>query len=412
MKSDLDRLMQEANLDALLITGPAQHNPYMYYFTGGVHVSHGELIKPRGAEPILFANPMEREEAARTGLPTRNLADYGLNRLLKEAGGDLNQATARRYQKMLEELGLSSGRLAVYGQEDAGIAFGAFSALQALLPDLEIVAESGETTLLKAMSTKDEDEVARIRKMGRLTVEVVGRVKKYLGSHAARDGVLVNENGKPVTVGDVKSKIDLWVAELGASNPHGTIFAIGRDAGIPHSVGNPEDPLRLGQTIVFDIFIQEAGGGYHYDFTRSWCLGHAPEDVQAVYDDVRAVFDEIIGDLEANTPFQLVQQRTCDLFEARGHPTVASDPDTQKGYVHSVGHGLGLNIHERPASGANATEADRLAPGVVVTIEPGLYYPDRNMGVRLEDTIYVRPDGEIEVLAEYPLDLVIPIKGT
>ena len=47
---------------------------------------------------------------------------------------------------------------------------------------------------------------------------------------------------------------------------------------------------------------------------------------------------------------------------------------------------------------------------MVVTIEPGLYYPERGMGVRLEDTIYVTPDGEIEVLAQYPLDLVLPIE--
>ena len=47
---------------------------------------------------------------------------------------------------------------------------------------------------------------------------------------------------------------------------------------------------------------------------------------------------------------------------------------------------------------------------MVVTIEPGLYYPERGMGVRLEDTVWVRPDGEMEVLAPYPMDLVLPVK--
>jgi Xaa-Pro aminopeptidase len=59
--------------------------------------------------------------------------------------------------------------------------------------------------------------------------------------------------------------------------------------------------------------------------------------------------------------------------------------------------------------GTGATEADRLDAGVVVTIEPGLYYPERGMGVRLEDTVYARPDGVFEILADYPLDLVIPL---
>jgi len=70
-----------------------------------------------------------------------------------------------------------------------------------------------------------------------------------------------------------------------------------------------------------------------------------------------------------------------------------------------------LNVHEQPWFGINATEEDRLVPGSVFTVEPGLYYPDRGMGVRLEDTVYVRPDGRIETLVEYPLDLVLPVKG-
>ncbi len=69
MKSDLDQLMQEYNLDALLITGPAQHNPPMAYLTGQVHLTNADLIKKRGSDPILFYNPMERDEAARSEFP-------------------------------------------------------------------------------------------------------------------------------------------------------------------------------------------------------------------------------------------------------------------------------------------------------------------------------------------------------
>jgi Xaa-Pro aminopeptidase len=72
---------------------------------------------------------------------------------------------------------------------------------------------------------------------------------------------------------------------------------------------------------------------------------------------------------------------------------------------------VGLNIHESPWSGNGATEKDVLVPGAVVTIEPGLYYPSRGLGCRLEDTVTVRPDGTFEILAEFPLDLVLPIKG-
>ncbi len=415
MKSDIDNLMSKYDLDAILVTGPAQHNPAMYYFTAGVHLSNAELIKKRGEEPTLFYNPMERDEAAHSGLNTRALSDYDIKAFMEETGDDLIKAAARRYTAMLSDLGISSGRMAVYGKMDAGAAFGVFAELQRLLPELEIVRESGAleiqgatgySMLMEAMETKDEDEAARIRRMGEITVEVVDQVAKYLQSHKAKNGVLVTKDGQPLIIGDVKAKIELWVAERGVTNPHGCIFAIGHDAGVPHSVGKDEDQLILGQTIVFDIFLQEAGGGYFYDFTRTWCLGHAPEDVQRLYDDVRAVYDEIIVSLEAGAPFVTLQDYTCEQFEERGHATTRSEPGTEEGYVHGLGHGLGLNIHEKPSA---RDPKSTLKPGVVVTIEPGLYYPDRGMGVRLEDTIYVHPDGAIEILAEYPLDLVLPI---
>jgi Xaa-Pro aminopeptidase len=411
MKSDLDQLMDANNLDAILVTGAAQHNPAMVYLTGGGHITSAELIKKHGEPPVLFYNPMEREEAARTGLPTRNLSDYRLSELLKQTEGDYIQALVLRYQKMLSDLDLTSGRMALYGKADAGASYALFSRLQEAMPELTLVGEVSDSILLQAMATKDETEIERIRQMGRITTTVVDRVADYLTSHMTQDQVLVRPDGQPLTVADVKSRINLWLAELGAENPEGTIFAIGRDAGIPHSSGTPTDFLRLGQTIVFDIFPCEAGGGYFYDFTRTWCLGYAPDEVQAVYDDVLSVFNQVMGELRSGELCQVFQERTCQLFEEQGHLTIKSTPETQEGYVHTLGHGLGLHVHERPWFGRNATEADRLNPGVVVTIEPGLYYPERGLGVRVEDTVWVRPDGQMEVLASYPADLVLPMKS-
>lgn len=409
MKSDLDRLMQENNLEAMLITGPAQHNPPMAYLTGPVHLTNADLLKKRGAEPILFYNPMERDEAAKSGFPTKNLADYRLNDLLKKTDGDMLQATILRYQKMLDEHDVSSGRIDIYGKMDAGAAYSIFSGLQEKLPNLEFVSQLGDSIILKAMATKDTDEIERIRHMGNVTTNVVGKVADYLTSHKSKDDYLIKPDGEPLVIGDVKRQINLWLAELGAENPEGTIFAIGRDAGVPHSTGDAEDILRLGQTIIFDIFPCEAGGGYFYDFTRTWCLGYAPDEVHEIYNTVSDVYTQIMSELEIDSPAYIYQERTCDLFEAQGHQTIRSNQQTQEGYVHSLGHGVGLYIHEYPRISSIIKE-DRLTAGSVVTIEPGLYYPERGFGVRLEDTVWVRPDGEMEILAEYPHDLVLPIK--
>jgi len=410
MKTDLDALMQSHDLDALLVTGPAQHNPPMVYLTGGGHLTSADLIKKRREPPLLFYNPMERDEAAKTGLRTKNLADYRFMELLKANNQDMLKATIERYRQMLGDAGVTSGRVALFGKIDAGSAYALFTGLQQVMPDITFLGEFSDSLLLSAMATKDEDEIERIRKMGKLTTGVVGQVADFLTSQRVKDETLVHADGSPVTIGDVKRRINLWLAEAGAENPEGTIFAIGRDAGVPHSSGAPGDMLKLGQTIVFDIFPCEAGGGYYYDFTRTWCLGYAPDPAQALYEDVLSVYRQIMSELKAGELCRTYQLRTCELFEAQGHPTIKSNPETEDGYVHSLGHGVGLNLHERPWFSYRANNEDRLEPGSVVTIEPGLYYPERCLGVRLEDTVWVRPDGQMEILADFPLDLVLPVK--
>jgi Xaa-Pro aminopeptidase len=410
MKSDLDRFMQEKEIDAILVTGPGQHNPPMVYMTGGCHLTNADLIKKRGAQAILFHYPMERDEAAKSGLQTKNLAEYDFNALLNQANGDYLKAIVMRYKMMLEEIGLKSGMIALYGRSELGSNFEIFSALQNELPGLTLTGELNNSSMMLARMTKDQNEIERIRKMGMITTQVVGLTADYISSFTAKDNILQKSNGEPLTIGDVKGRINLWLAELGAENPEGTIFAIGHDAGVPHSSGIAGDLLRLGETIVFDIFPCEASGGYFYDFTRTWCLGFAPDDVLELYHTVLSAYNKVTAQLEAGKPFNVYQDLVCDLFAAQGHPTIKEDLKTQVGYVHSLGHGIGLNVHERPWSGISSDEKDCLFPGTVFTLEPGLYYPNKGMGVRLENSLWVQPDGKIEILADYPMDLVIPIK--
>ncbi len=412
MKSDLDALMQAKNLDAILVIGNAEHNPPMYYLTGGGHVSGATLIKKRGGEAVLFCNDMERDEAAKSGLKVIPYSTYNYEALLKEAQGNPALAAAVRYKRMFNDQGVH-GRVGIYGNTDLGSAFVIFTHLQKLMPELELVGETRDDSLfMKAMETKDEAEVARIRKMGRITTQVVGRVADYLTGREVReeDEVLLKEDSTPLTVSDVKSKINLWLAELGAENPEGTIFAIGRDAGVPHSSGTPTDLLRLGQTIVFDIYPCEACGGYFYDFTRTWCLGYATPEAQKLYAQVREAYDKVMENLDLNVPFKDYQRLVCEIFEKQGHKSLLNTQAPVEGYVHSLGHGLGLYVHERPWSSLTAADDNILKPSVVVTVEPGLYYPEKGMGVRIEDSVWIRPDGKAEILAEYPYDFVLEMK--
>ena len=412
MKSDIDALMQAQNLDALLVFGHAEHNPPMYYFVGGGHVSHAILIKKRGEEPVLFHGDMERDEAAKSGLKLVPFSKYDGESLHKQANGDSALATAMQLRLMFQDLGLEKGRVVVAGTYDVGVVFSTLLHLQKLMPELELAGETRNSSIfMRAMETKDEADVERIRRMGAITTGVVAQVRDYLTSCDVRDDeVLLKEDGTPLTVGDVHAKIRLWVAERGAELPDGFIFSIGRDAGVPHSTGNPADLMRLGQTIVFDIYPAEAGGGYFYDFTRTWSLGYATPEAQELYGQVKEIFDKLNDNFDLNAPFKNYQRMTCEYFESKGHKTPLNTKSPTEGYVHSLGHGVGLNIHERPFSGLTVGDDQRLAPGVVITSEPGLYYPEKGMGFRIEDTLWVRPDGKIETLADYPYDFVLPMK--
>jgi Xaa-Pro aminopeptidase len=249
--------------------------------------------------------------------------------------------------------------------------------------------------------------------MGKITTDVVSLTAEFLTNSAVNaDEVLLKEDGSLLKLGDVKAKINLWLAERGAVPSDGFIFSIGRDAGVPHSQGNPQDLMRLGQTIVFDIYPQEPGGGYFYDFTRTWSLGYATPEAKKLYAQVYMAYTQIVESLELNAKFKDYQALVCDIFEKDGHPTLRTQKNllAQSGYIHSLGHGVGLNIHERPWSGSTAADDNLLRPGVVMTIEPGLYYPEQGMGFRIEDTYWVRPDGKIELLAEFSYDFVLAMK--
>lgn len=415
MKNDLDELMEQEDLDAMLVIGAAKSNPEMAYFTGLIHLSDDWVpsftIKRRGLPAVLFHHPIERDEATRSGLETKSLSDYEIDRLLQEADGDSVVVTTEVLRQAFTEFDVR-GRVALHGKSRLGPRFGAIRAFDDLDSKLEFITEPyKDSVLAQARVTKDSEEVERIRRMGAITTAVVADVVEFLTSHHAKNGVLENSKGEVLTIGEVKRRINLWLAMRDAENSQGTIFSIGRDAGVPHSVGQNDDPVELGKTIVLDIFPSEIGGGYYYDFTRTWCLGWATEEIEALYQDVLEVYDSVYGQLQVDSPCRDFQIMTCELFQERGHPTVLQAPDTTDGYVHSLGHGLGLDVHEPPSFSYLEVNDDILLPGTVFTFEPGLYYPEREMGVRLEDTVWARPDGKLELLADFPKDLVLKVPG-
>ena len=412
MKSDLDRLMADRNIDALLALGPAANNPVMTYMCNGAHVGeHTALVKKRGEPPVMIVASMERDEAAKSGLRVIEWSRYDPVKTLNEEQGNRLRATVRNYQAIFADLGVH-GAVALYGLQEQGKTMALAYEFNVRANGAHLVGEFDHTVFDAAFTTKDAAEVERIRAVGAKTVAVIGNTAEFLQSHRAASGVLVKNDAAPLTIGDVKREIRRWEVELNLEDASGPIFAIGRDAGVPHSRGEDADPIALGKSIIYDIFPSEPGGGYYFDITRTWCMGFAPPEIEKAYEETRAVFDIIVAEMQMNDLCRPHQQRVCDLFEAQGHVTLKTDRKTTKGYTHSLGHGVGLNIHEAPHFSDFEGNLDRIDPGCVVTIEPGLYYPDDGgYGVRVEDCVWMNPaTAQFETLANFPKDLVLPVK--
>jgi Xaa-Pro aminopeptidase len=407
VKDDLDRLMEERGLDAALASGTVHGNPALYYLTNGAGLTQGMVLKKRGEEPILLCWPMEREEAAASGLRVENLGRYDYARLEREAGSRL-EATVELHRRIFADFDVG-GHVGFYGKEDCGSAWVLLNELNDRLEGIEVVGEFGPGLITTARATKDESEAERIRDVGRRTCEVVSATLDFVRGHEVADEILVLEDSSPLTLGRVRQEVNRLMAERELEDPEGFILSIGRDAGIPHNKGRPVDVLMLGKTIVFDIFPRERGGGYFFDMTRTFCLGYAPREVEEAYRDVRECQEAVLDAYEAGAEARRYQRMTCEFFESRGHPTIAQDAQTESGYVHNVGHGLGLDIHEEPNFRDQEHNLDVLKRGHVFTCEPGLYYPDKGFGMRIEDVVWIDSEGAVHNLTPFPKDLVVEV---
>ena len=153
----------------------------------------------------------------------------------------------------------------------------------------------------------------------------------------------------------------------------------------PHESGY--GPLRANEPIILDVFPRSQKTGYFGDITRTVVKGRASEAVRKLYDTVHRGQNAAFQLMRAGMQTSRIHQAVQKLFTSAGYKTGKVDGRMQ-GFFHGTGHGLGLEIHEAPRVGATSTGA--LKAGQVVTVEPGLYYPEIG-GVRLEDVAHITP---------------------
>lgn len=407
MRKDILKLLRERDIDAAVIVGSTYNSPDMYYVTNGAFLSDDHtiaIIKKDGTKYLLHKS-FEEENAKKTGFRLIDHEDYPFKEFIKKGYSGL-EAGVKRLSKILDDLHIA-GKVSFFGRVNMHYLYPLLRGLEEK-GKIKIVSDMESSILEEARITKDSNEIKRIKEIAKKSNLTLEEVKNYIKSHNVRENYLVKNDGSPLTVGDVKDYINSRLIRYDLADPTGMIFAIGKDAASPHLAGNPTDRIELGKSIVFDSLPQEKGGGYFFDITRTFCIGSASKEIKKVYDDVLAVQEAVINSFKVGTAAKDYQLLTCKLFREKGYLTLEEDVKLKEGYVHDVGHGLGLCTHEKPYLAL--ASKDRIKPGMVFTVEPGLYFPSKGLGVRIEDVLYCNEKGEFENLTTASKDLIIDVK--
>jgi len=255
-----------------------------------------------------------------------------------------------------------------------------------------------------ARAVKAPEEVEHVRRAQAANEAAMAAAEELIaGATVAGDGEYdpgtLLHDGEPLTSARVKEEIEVTLLRHGCALDE-TIVACGPDAGDPHERGS--GPLSAGEPIVIDIFPESKSTGYHSDMTRTFSRGEPSGTIREWFDRTREALEAALDVLEPGATGEDVHAAACDVYEDAGEPTLRSDPETETGFIHSTGHGVGLDVHEKPSLSPSGGE---LEPGHVVTVEPGLYDPAVG-GVRIEDVVVVTDDG-YENLTDYPAELVV-----
>jgi Xaa-Pro aminopeptidase len=351
-RDSLRRLLLSKSLPALLVTDELN----VAYLTGFTGDSSYLLVTP------------ERELLLTDGRYTQQLAEEcpGLELAVRAPGSQLPVFAAEVVGKLgLQSLAIEADQVIVSFHER----------LKHSLKSSPLALTSGLVESLREI--KDTSEIAEIRE----AIDVAERAFA-----AVRSSLRLGHTEKQVA-DELEHQIRLLGGNCGAFD---SIVGVGPRAALPH--GRPTRESRIGD---FDFVLFDWGAQarqYHSDLTRVVVTGKLSPQLEQVYGLVLTAQQAAIAAIRPGAIMKDVDAAARQVIDAAGH-----GPD----FNHSLGHGIGLAIHELPRL---APEQDRpLAPGMVVTVEPGIYLPHWG-GIRIEDDVLVTESG-CEVLSSIPKQL-------
>ncbi|MGP8070680.1 MAG: M24 family metallopeptidase [Candidatus Bathyarchaeia archaeon] len=403
MIGDIDSEMRSKGVDGIVVFGDTTlADPDLTYVAGGVLPRGGTYFKKLGKPPLLVVSNLDYGSARRAGKvkQIQTLTQWGYEKLLKRFE-DRGDAFPHLISQILRAEGVR-GKVVLFGRNDVAKGLQLAEKLGKL--GVKIIGQQSPTILETARDRKDSKELEEVRNVGAKTARVVTEVLHALRNAKEKRGHL--EIGrKRATVGLIKFTIATKLARENLIAPEGTIFAIGPSAADPHNAGVDSAEIKKGKLMVFDVFPQ-APSGYWSDMTRSFVVGRADARARKLFEAVRDAQMASLDYLRVGITGKAAMELSCDIIERAGYRTIreifqGKTKSLSSGFIHSLGHGVGLTIGESPY--LSLASEDSLRSGEIVTVEPGVYLPGYG-GVRIEDTVAVRPRG-VEILTKVEKEL-------
>jgi Xaa-Pro aminopeptidase len=237
---------------------------------------------------------------------------------------------------------------------------------------------------------KTHEEIKQIEKVQKIAEKAFNYAITIIKKAKIKNSFLYHKN-KKLTSEFLKQEIQKIFSQNNLESPEDLILSSGLDTAFPHKTGT--GPIKAGVPIILDIFPRSIKSRYYTDMTRTVCRGPPKNPkIQEIYNLVLKAQQAAYKKIKPNSPSSSVHNEVLKVFKKH---------NVEKYFIHSTGHGVGIDIHESPGIPSKT----KLKPGMVITNEPGLYIEGVG-GVRLEDIILVTETG-YKNLVKLPKQLVI-----
>jgi Xaa-Pro aminopeptidase len=262
-----------------------------------------------------------------------------------------------------------------------------------------VEVKSDRERFVSRRRVKNQTELAGIRRAQRAAEAAMSAAREVLRAAEPQNGNLVVD-GETLTCERLKLVVENVFTEHGVFADefivsHGAQTAVGHDMG--------SGPIAPNEPICFDLFPRDRESGCYADMTRTFVVGEPAAELQEFHRLCKEALERSVAAVRPGIAGSELYKISCDVFEEHGFPTLLSKQPGEvlkDGFYHSLGHGVGLEVHEQPNLGRGPGD---LVAGDVIAVEPGLYRNGYG-GCRLEDLVHVTEDGA-ETLTDYPYEL-------